>query len=365
MRSGKIDRLFLWTSLVLVAMGITIFISASLGLLSRSDALYSSVVFNHLFFGLGLGAIGFAFTSRIHYRKWRTYSFHIFAATLLLTTLVFVPGIGFRHGGASRWIDLGFTSLQPSELLKIGYLFYMAAWLSGAKDKVATIKKGLIPFIVITGIVGVVMLLQPDTATFGVMVFGGLAMYIVAGADLRHLLVLGLSGLAVLAILVFQRPYLMQRVQTFINPSTDATGSGYQIQQSLIAIGSGQLTGRGFGQSIQKFNFLPEPIGDSIFAVASEEFGFVGSLTIILVICFFAFQVFKIATRAPDPFGGLLAVGIGILMVSQSFLNIASMLGVFPLSGLPLVFVSHGGTALACSLAALGILCNISRYRTT
>ncbi len=364
MRSGKIDKLFLWTSITLVAVGITIFVSASLGLLSRSGSLYSAVVFNHLFFGLGLGSLAFFATSRIHYRKWRTYSFHIFAATLLLTLLVFVPGIGFKHGGASRWIDLGFTSLQPSELLKIGYLFYLAAWLSGAKEKVTTVKKGLLPFVVITGIVGVVMLLQPDTATFGVMVFAGLSMYIVAGGQFKHLLALAIGGAVVLGLLVMQRPYLMQRVQTFMNPSTDATGSGYQIQQSLIAIGSGQLTGRGFGQSIQKFNFLPEPIGDSIFAVASEEFGFVGSLSLILIICFFALQVFKIATRAPDPFGGLLAVGIGILMVSQSFLNIASMLGVFPLSGLPLVFVSHGGTALFCSLAALGILCNISKYRT-
>jgi len=364
MRSGKIDKIFLWTSVALVTVGITIFISASLGLLSRSGELYSAVVFNHLFFGLGLGSIAFIVTSHIHYRKWRTYSLHIFAASLLFTVLVFVPGIGFKHGGASRWIDLGFTSMQPSELLKMGYLFYLAAWLSGAKEKVTTVKKGLLPFVIITGIVGGIMLMQPDTATFGVMVFGGLAMYIVAGARWKHLAALAFGGAAILAILIFQRPYLMQRVQTFLDPASNATGSGYQIQQSLIAIGSGQLTGRGFGQSIQKFNFLPEPIGDSIFAVASEEFGFVGSLTIILVICFFALQTFKIATRAPDPFGGLLAVGIGILMVSQSFVNIASMLGVIPLSGLPLVFVSHGGTALFCSLAELGILCNISKYRT-
>ncbi len=364
MRGGKIDKLFLLTSLTLVTAGIFIFISASLGLLSRSDVLYSSVVFNHLFFGLGLGTIAFLFTSNIHYRNWRKYSFHIFALSLLVTLLVFVPGIGFKHGGASRWINLGFVSFQPSELLKIGYLFYLAAWLSGAKEKVATLKRGLIPFIVITGIVGLVMLSQPDTATFGMMVLAGLAMYIAAGARVRHLIVLGTSGLAILAILVFQRPYLMQRVDTFIHPSKDATGSGYQIQQSLIAIGSGQLTGRGFGQSIQKFNFLPEPIGDSIFAVAGEEFGFAGGVAIILIFCFFALQVFKIATRAPDMFGGLLAVGIGILMVSQSFVNIASMLGVIPLSGLPLTFVSHGGTALFCALAELGILCNISKYRT-
>ena len=156
----------------------------------------------------------------------------------------------------------------------------------------------------------------------------------------------------------------MARITTFINPAADPLGAGYQIQQSLIAIGSGGIFGRGFGQSIQKFNYLPEPIGDSIFAVYGEEFGFVGCVLLILLLCFFALRGLKIAARAPDVFGGLLVVGIVILIMTQSFLNIAAMLGVLPLSGLPLIFVSHGGTALFFALATVGIVLNVSRSRT-
>ena len=155
----------------------------------------------------------------------------------------------------------------------------------------------------------------------------------------------------------------MDRVLTFINPASDPLASGYQVQQSLIAIGSGGLTGRGFGQSIQKFNFLPEPIGDSIFAVIAEEFGFIGALFLIFMFVALLIQSVRISLLSKDSFGGLLILGIAILIVSQSFLNIASMLGIFPLSGLPLLFVSHGGTALLFTLAASGIMLNISRFK--
>jgi cell division protein FtsW len=231
------------------------------------------------------------------------------------------------------------------------------------KEKITQLRYGIIPMMVISGITGAVMLSQPDTDTFAVMVLAAITMYFAAGGKFRHIAVVGLIGIALVAVLAFQRPYLMSRFKVFLNPANDPRGSGYQVQQSLIAIGSGQVFGRGFGQSIQKFNFLPEPVSDSIFAVAAEEFGFVGAVMLVLLMFVFALRGFRIATRAPDTFGGLLIVGIVILIITQSFLNIGSMLGIMPLSGLPLIFVSQGGTALLFALASVGIILNISRYQ--
>jgi cell division protein FtsW len=193
------------------------------------------------------------------------------------------------------------------------------------------------------------------------MIGAGTAIYFLGGANLKHIGIVGVLGLLAVIALLLTRPYLLDRVTTFINPAEDALGSGYQIQQSLIAIGSGGLTGRGFGQSLQKFNYLPEPIGDSIFAVAAEEFGFLGSLVLILLFAALMFRGYQLSMRARDTFGGLLMLGLVILIVAQSFFNMAAMLGILPLSGLPLIFVSHGGTAMFFALFSVGIILNISK----
>ena len=207
------------------------------------------------------------------------------------------------------------------------------------------------------------MLLQPDTDTFLIMAIAATAMFITAGGRWRDVLLMGVAAILLIAILAFTRPYIKDRLMAFIDPSIDPLGSSYQVQQSLIAVGSGGLSGRGFGQSIQKFEYLPEPIGDSIFAVYAEEFGFVGASLLILLLSFFTFRGYRIATHAKDQFGMLLVVGIMTLVVVQAFLNIASMLALFPMSGLPLPFISHGGTALLATLAAVGIVLNVSKYQ--
>ena len=189
-------------------------------------------------------------------------------------------------------------------------------------------------------------------------------MALAAGMRVRHIFFFCLAVALGLAVLALTRPYLLDRVTTFMHPVGDPTGSGYQIKQSLIAVGSGGWFGRGFGQSVQKFHYLPEPTGDSIFSVAAEEFGFVGSVAIIGLFVLFALRGFHIAARAPDRFGGLTVVGIVILIITQSFLNIASMVGLVPLTGEPLVFISHGGTALLFALAGVGMVLNISRFTT-
>jgi len=362
-RSKKVDKPFLLLTLVIVVFGYFIFSSASLGLLASSTAKFQAVTFNQLILGLLCGSIAAFITSRIPYQKWRTYAFYIFIISTVMMVLVFVPHIGMLHGGAKRWINIGSFSFQPAEFFKIGFVMYAAAWYASIKSKSSTFKYGTLPLIALIVLGAVLLLAQPDTDTFMVVTAAGLGIYLAAGGKWRDVFIMAAGGILVLLILIQVRPYLKQRIETFMDPSKDPTGSGYQIQQSLIAIGSGGLFGRGFGQSVQKFNFLPEPIGDSIFAVAGEEFGFVGTVAIVFLYLMFAYQGFRIAIRAQDTFGSYLVIGLIILITLQSYLNISSMLAITPLSGTPLLFVSQGGTALFFALASVGIILNVSKYQ--
>lgn len=362
----KVDKPFLILTFILIILGFFIFSSASLGLLAKvyGEGKYQMVLFNQIVLGIIGGLTAMTITSLIPYTFWKKNAFYILVASAILMLLVFLPApLGRCAKGACRWINIGGFSLQPAEFFKLGFVMYLACWYASVKSKVSTWKLGTLPFIILIGLSALLILAQPDTDTFMVISIAGVAIYVTAGGKWRDLLIMGLVGIIGLTILVFQRPYLMSRIQSFIDPSKDPTGSSYQIQQSLIAIGSGGLMGRGFGQSIQKFNFLPEPIGDSIFAVAAEEFGFLGSITIIALFILFAFRGLKIAKNSPDLFSMLLVVGIITLIITQSFLNIAAMLAIIPLSGTPLLFISHGGTAMFFTLASVGIILNISRYQ--
>jgi len=360
----KVDKPLLILTFTLLILGFFIFSSASLGLLAKvyGAGKYQAVLFNQIVLGLCGGLIAMFITSKIPYTFWRKHAFYILIASALLMLLVFTP-LGKCTKGACRWLDIGGFSLQPAEFFKLGMVMYLACWFASVKNKVSTWKMGTLPFIILIGVAAGLVLMQPDTDTFMVIVLAGTAIYVTAGGSWRDLSIMALVGVAGLTALVFQRPYLMARITSFIDPSSDPTGSSYQIQQSLIAIGSGGLTGRGFGQSIQKFNFLPEPIGDSIFAVAAEEFGFIGSVIIITLFVLFAFRALRIARQAPDTFSSLLVIGIITLIIVQSFLNIAAMLAIIPLSGTPLLFISHGGTAMFFTLASVGIILNISKHQ--
>ena len=356
----RIDRFFLVSVLSLTIVGFVIFLSASLGLLAQDNVSFGMMALKQSI-SLCIGIFCFFLFSRVPYRWIRTGAFFIFLGALGINLLLFVPALSHFHGGAARWITLGPLSFQPSEFLKIAFIIYLAAWVSFAKDKIKTIKYGLLPYMVIVGILSLLLLVQSDTDTLLIIAGTGVVMLIIAGVPLRHMLVAGMI-LAVLVVgVVYTRPYAMKRVQTFFNRSADTQGAGYQINQSLIAIGSGQITGRGFGQSIQKFGYLPQPTDDSIFAVAAEEFGFIGTTLLLGLYLMFATSVFRIGLRAPDVFGGLVSIGIAVLIVTESFMNIAAMLGLIPLSGVPLLFVSHGGTALIITLMATGIVANISK----
>lgn len=365
MKSKSIDRTLLFFTVFLVAAGFFIFSSASLGLLAREGISYSSVAVKQFIVGFIAGGICLLVAARIPYTFWKKYAFYFFLISIILCILVFVPGVGFSHGGAKRWVytHIGSYTFQPAEFLKLGAIIYFAAWLGAVKDRVKTFKYGALPLFIILGVVGALLMKQPDTGTFMVIFAALTAMFLAAGGRWRYMaLLFAICAVGILILAQF-RPYLMARLTTFLDPSQDALGSGYQIQQSLIAIGSGGFFGRGFGQSIQKFNFLPEPIGDSIFAVASEEFGFLGAITLIILFLIFAMRGFKIAARVDDKFGMLMVVGIITFITAQAFINIGAMLGVLPLTGIPLTFVSHGGTAMLLSLSAVGIVLNISKHQ--
>lgn len=357
----KIDKSFLVVAVILIVAGFFIFSSASLGLLARESSNYSSVAFSQTVLGLFLGTVAMVIASRLDSGIWKKFALFIFIFTVVLNILVLFPQIGSMHGGARRWIQLGGISFQPAELLKFGFVVYFAAWAAWAREKMETWQWGFAPLVALLAICGGLLLAQPDTDNFLIIVVTGVVMFIAAGGRWRYVLVMLLAGVIGLSFLVYTRPYVKQRIMTFVNPTSDALGSSYQIQQSLIAIGSGGLFGKGFGQSVQKFTYLPEPVGDSIFAVAAEEFGFVGSVLLIALFVLFATRGLKIASRVPQPFGRLLVVGIVIMIVSQAFVNIGAMLGVLPLSGITLPFVSHGGTSLFLCLFQVGIILSISK----
>ncbi len=361
MKKSRMDTQLLVSILLLVTAGFLIFLSASLGLLARDSAHFSSIAFKQIFFGLLPGLVALYAFSKVDVAYWRKISFWLFAFAIFLNLIIFIPGLGLTHGGATRWLLIGSFSFQVSEVLKIAAIIYFAAWLSMIKEKITDFRKGLVPLVILLSIIGMLCLSQPDTDTFIVISSAMVAMYLAAGGRWRHIGYLVLVGVIGLTILAFTRPYIMARIQTFLNPAEKSLTSGYQIQQSLIAIGSGGITGRGFGQSIQKFNYLPEPVGDSIFAVAAEEFGLLGSIMLLSIYVFFAMRGLKVAQAASTAFGGFLAVGIITFIMVQSFVNIGAMVGVLPLSGIPLLFVSQGGTALLFVLAQSGILLGISR----
>lgn len=364
LHKSKTDKIFLGTTIVLALIGFFIFASASLGLRARDAAAFSSIAFNQGFLGLFLGTVFMLLMAKVPYRFFHKYSLFIFILAFITTALVFVPGIGTTFGGASRWLIIGPFSFQPAEFLKVAFILYFASALYKSHDDINSFKEGILPLIVILGLTGLILLAQPNTSSFAVIFVAALAMFIVSGAKWRYIFGAGTVALLGIILLALARPYVRERITTFLHPSSDALGSSYQIQQSLIAVGSGRLFGRGFGQSIQKFGLLPEPIGDSIFAVAAEEFGFVGSIVLVTLFVVFAYRGLRIAIRAPDLFGGLVATGLVIMIVSQSFLNISAMLGIVPLTGTTLLFVSHGGTALLFALIEVGILLNISSYQT-
>ncbi len=363
MTKHRSDRILLGIIAVLVLLGFFMLASAFLGPAAKNAEAFYVAISKQILIGLVGGGLLFFIASRIPYQFWRKISVPLFLATFFLTTLVFAPHIGFEYGGARRWISLGPLFFQPSELLKFGFLVYLSSWLASRKEDVSSFKYGLFPFLIIFAFVGIILVMEPSISTLLVIGATAIALFFIAGGRFKQIAAMTLIGVVVLFAIVLVKPYLKERINVFLNPNYDPGGQSYQLNQSLIAFGSGGIFGKGFGMSVQKFNYLPEPTGDSIFAVIGEEFGFIGTSLLIGLFLFFMYRGLFFASRAPDNFGRLLGSGIAILIVVQSFMNMAAMIGVFPLTGLPLLFISQGGTALALTLAETGVLLNISKYQ--
>jgi len=362
-RTKKVDTILATLTAFLVLSGFLVFASASMGLRTRDGASYSLVLVKQGVIALVGIALLLVVATRVPYTFWKQYAPHIFITTLVLTLLVFVPHVGFSTKGGTRWIDLRFGTVQPSEFLKLGTVIFLAGYYARIKNHVTSFVQGFLPFLGVVGLTAIIMIKQPDIGTFLVLLCAATAVYIAAGARWLHLFFLVLIGVVGVVVLASIFPHVKDRLETFRNPEQQTLGSSYQVRQSLIAIGSGQLTGRGFGQSVQKFTYLPEPIGDSIFSVLSEDFGFVGSALLVILCSIFALRGLRVSDRSSDQFGRLLGVGIVILIASQSFINIMALTGIIPLTGVPLVFVSQGGTALIMAFLETGILLNISKYQ--
>jgi len=364
LQKKSFDKFFVIIVTILILFGFFLFLSASLGLLAKeSGAQFSSTFFNQLIFGLVLGLLVLFIFSKIHYLNYKKYTFYLFLFSLAISLLVFVPGLGFEYNGAHRWLILLGMSFQPAELLKFSFVLYFATLLSSFKNKFNDWKYSVLPLLILLAIVSGIAFLQPDLGTFAIIAVTAMAMFFASGVRFKYIGVTLLTAVIGLIPILYSKDYILKRFIIFFNPDVDILGDGYQIKQSLIAIGSGGFWGNGFGKSIQKFGSLPEAIGDSIFAVTAEEWGFLGASFLIILFFLFTYRGLKIASHTADSFGGLLVVGLVILIASQSFVNMGSMLGIFPVIGMPLLFVSKGGTALLFTLAEVGIILNVSKYQ--
>jgi cell division protein FtsW len=311
------------------------------------------------------GCILFLLFIRIPFTYLKKFDWLWLLATLVLLVLVFIPGLKVVINGSQSWISVAGVTLQTSEMAKLTFIIYLAIWLESKQKSVKDFRHTFIPFLILLGIICGLILLQPDLGTMLIFLLVATLMYFVAGMKLTHLGILGgLSGI-VMAIMIKIAPYRLERLMTFLHPDFDTQGAGYQLKQALIATGSGGWFGLGLGQSRQKFNYLPEVAADSIFAVIAEEWGFIFCVFLLLLYVLLCLRGLRIAKRAPDTFSKLVATGIIAWITIQSLVNIGAIIGILPLTGLPLPFISLGGSNLAVVMMALAIVTNISKYTKT
>ncbi|MBM7715581.1 stage V sporulation protein E [Siminovitchia sp. FSL H7-0308] len=355
------DFILIIVTCTLLAFGLIMVYSAS--------AVWANYKFNDSFFFAkrqllfaGLGFAAMFFMMKIDYWSWRKWAKPLLLICFLLLLIVLIPGIGMERNGSRSWIGVGAFSIQPSEFIKLALIAFLAKFLSENQRYITTVKKGLLPSLSLVFFAFGLIMLQPDLGTGTVMAGTCVVMLFIAGARISHFVFLGLVGLAGFVALIVSAPYRMARITSFLDPWQDPLNSGFQIIQSLYAIGPGGLFGLGLGQSRQKFFYLPEPQTDFIFAILSEELGFIGGSFVILLFALLLWRGIKIALGAPDLYGSFLAVGIISMIAIQVMINIGVVTGLMPVTGITLPFLSYGGSSLTIMLMAVGVLLNISRY---
>ena len=355
------DITLLILTFTLLAIGLIMVYSAS--------AVWAEYKFHDSFFFAkrqmlfaGVGILAMFFIMNIDYWTWRTWAKALIIICFVLLILVLIPGVGNVRNGSRSWIGIGAFSVQPSEFMKLAMIAFLAKFLSERQKFITSFKKGLAPSLGFVFLAFGMIMLQPDLGTGTVMVGTCIVMIFIAGARISHFVMLGLIGVAAFAALVVSAPYRIKRITSFLDPWQDPLGSGFQIIQSLFAIGPGGLFGLGLGESRQKFFYLPEPQTDFIFAILAEELGFIGGSFILLLFSLLLWRGVRIALGAPDLYGSFLAVGIIAMVAIQVMINIGVVTGLMPVTGITLPFLSYGGSSLTLMLMAIGVLLNISRY---
>lgn len=361
MKKTAPDFVLICTTFVLLAIGLVMVYSAS--------AVWANYKFLDSFFFAkrqllfaGLGLVAMLVVMNVDYWILKRWSKPLLLICFVLLIAVLIPGIGMERNGSRSWIGVGAFSIQPSEFMKLAMIVFLARFLSEQQRFITTIKKGLFPSLGIVFVAFGLIMLQPDLGTGTVMVGTCMVMIFIAGARIFHFVILGLIGVAGFVGLIISAPYRIARITSFLDPWQDPLGSGFQIIQSLYAIGPGGLFGLGLGESRQKFFYLPEPQTDFIFAILAEELGFIGGSLVLLLFALLLWRGVRVAIGAPDLYGSFLAVGIISMIAIQVMINIGVVTGLMPVTGITLPFLSYGGSSLTLMLAGVGILLNISRY---
>lgn len=365
---NRMDYILFITVLILLSLGVIMVLSASApSALSETGKSYTYFVRQFIFAIIGIGIM--LFISKIDYRFYKKYYWLVYAVSILVLLLVLIPGLGREVNGATRWIGIpGLGQFQPSEITKIGLIIFYAGYLSDHKSELKDFWRGFVkPLAFLLPPIAILYLVQNHLSVCLVIAAITSVMMLMAGCRLLHFIAAGLVGVAGIVIMLIKgqtsesSSFRWDRIVTFFDPWSDATGTGYQMVQSLYAIGSGGLFGVGLGNSTQKYLYIPEPQNDFIFAIVAEELGFVGCVAIIALFGIFVWRGIVIAMKAPDMFGSLLAVGVTTLVAVQTIINIAVVTASIPTTGMALPFFSYGGTALVILLASVGILLNVSR----
>ncbi|MBO5908456.1 MAG: putative lipid II flippase FtsW [Clostridia bacterium] len=359
-RIKPFDSSLMLTVVILVVFGLIMVFSASAPAASAyQNTPYYYIIRQGIFAIMGI--IAMFVLSYIDYHKYSKFAFLILVGSFVLLFSVYIPGLGVVRNNARRWINIGISTLQPSEVVKVAIIIYFSYSLSLIKDNIKKFKDGLLRYLVVLGLFAVVLLKEPHLSATLVICAVGCVLLLVAGARIRHFLVLVLMALPVLCIMIYKQPYQLERITTFLDPFADKSDAGFQVVNSLYAIGSGGIFGLGLGMSRQKFLYLPEPQNDFIFAIICEELGLLGAVLVLALFGFLIWKGYRIAQEAPDMYGTLLATGITSLIAIQVAVNVAVVTSSVPATGMALPFFSYGGTSLLILLGCMGILLNISR----
>lgn len=357
----KIDWKYLFYIGILILFGLAMLASASapLGYVRFND--YFFYLKRQLLFGVLPGGILLFLAIKIKTEMFRKFSWFFYFFCLILLGLAFVPNLSLMIHGSRSWVEIFGINFQPGEFMKLGIIFLLAAMLSDPHRDLADWQNGLLPVLVFIGLPIGFILLQPDLGTMLIMGLISFSMLFVAKVPRSYLVVLGLIGTLVFSGMILMKPYRIERLTIFMHPELDSQGVGYHVNQAFLAVGSGGFWGLGYGYSRQKYQYLPEVNADSIYAVIAEEMGFLISAGLLFLILLIAFRGFKIAKDIDDDFGRYIVVGVTTWFFCQSIINIGAMVGLLPLTGVPLPFVSHGGSAMLISLIAVGVVLNLSK----